>query len=355
MKHNQGFSLVEAILVVAVLAILASLSTPAITSFLQRQSEQLEANTMEQIAQALEDFAALNGRLPDDNATNNTFCGNPPNTWAHCLTSVTNLSVNQLTIDPWEHERQYVWWEDTAASFFGGSTVSIHYATVHSRGGDQTAEAAPNIAVEVDAPFIGYAPATAGGWWANNGNRTTNFRALEAAGDDFLIKYTNAEVVQAQYNLTLERLSRISDALSTYAASRFNEAIIAEEPDANKKTYFPPADGGNDAITNYGNVVRSEVLALGNGATISNLTDINSTTRRTEMIALMRLLGLPDSFCCNALERISSNQELEAAFYYYSNPRPRTGIATCGTRPNVNQSAPRYLPARITVEQYICR
>jgi hypothetical protein len=64
------------------------------------------------------------------------------------------------------------------------------------------------------------------------------------------------------------------------------------------------------------------------------------------MIDLMRILGLPDSHCCSAMEL--GVDDLPLPFYYYSNPRRKVG-AGCDVRGS-NPTLHIILPPRIVVD-----
>ena len=366
-----GFSMVETVIVVAILAILAGLATPAFIQFLDMKSAQDEANAMEEVHKALEVFATTYGFLPFDdgeaNTTNNAVCGTNAATiytWADCLAMVSNLSPDQIKFDAWGNERAYTMFRDTSASAsYIDATLNRHYAMVLSRGVDQSAEAQTGVGTQASGGFVEYRPATHNSWWNKYGNtasKITRYTSMDILGDDDMVRYSDADLKRQQYEMTLERINKIHDALKAYSAARYNLAISNNETNANKKTYYPRsrflATGGAEADSsgNYGNQVSSDSSLNFSGGMVENRIG-QDTARLTAMVNLMRLLGLPDSYCCNAMERMTNDPEQEMPLYYYANPRARTGTSSCATsRASVGDTSPLYLPAKVQVNSYPC-
>jgi|GEM_PF-1499917 len=348
--RHAGFSLVEVIIVVAVMAILATLTTPALIQFIQQRDEQTEQSVLLEIERALSLYAQSRNALPSDNAT-----ANPGNEdWATLLAPFTNLSERQLRTDAWDRDRAYI--SHAVTERFLDADIEISYITVHSGGINRDAEASSGIATgsTVDGA-ITFAGRNSSNWWKNQSNPVSAFGTVQAGGDDLLIKFTNYPNVIANYNLSLERLKNVSVALETYSKSKFTEALVfdnslpdgspSKDANINNRIYYPPSNtqAGTDSGL-YSPFVTSDMSSFSFSSS-RVYSRGNDTRRRDDMIQLMRLLGLPDSSCCNALERFdSSGDSLEVPFYYFSNPRPRTGTG-CGTRPGVGQSS---LPARLT-------
>ncbi|MFZ2619728.1 MAG: prepilin-type N-terminal cleavage/methylation domain-containing protein [Alphaproteobacteria bacterium] len=366
---QKGFSIAEVVMVVAVLAVLVGMIISPIQTFITKQKKQQEENQITEITKAIEVFADRYGALPDDNAANNGFCdadldASGQSTWYECLSAVSSLSGDQIRFDTWGNERRYVHYQSTGEILFG-TAVPMHYATIFGRGANMTAEAGTDIPTQVITGdvFREFKVATDTAWWANQASPETNFRNLNAVGDDDLIKYTDRGLKTEKYNETLNRLNKISEALATYANTKYLQAIIAVEANAAKKVFYPPArDTGSgataDSIANYG------TGAVSDGATyafsVSNRVENRGGTlaleqsRYDDMVKLMRLLGLPDSYCCNAMLRNTFDNDLERAFFYYSNPLVKVGGSCASSRAKVSDSAPRYLPARLTIAADTC-
>ncbi|MDD9912127.1 MAG: prepilin-type N-terminal cleavage/methylation domain-containing protein [Alphaproteobacteria bacterium] len=360
---NKGFSIVEITLVIAVMAVLAGMTAPAFIDFLNLQRVQSEENTLKEIKRAIEIFSEQYSRLPDDQAANNAFCNTPNNTWDECLATVSNLSAGQILTDTWGRPRSYVHMEDNTAVLMGNQ-VSVHYATVLSSGPDQAADNVAGIATAAAGTFIVFDDATDNDWWANQAtlvDSLNDFQALIPANDDLVIKHSDRPTKMKNYEIMLERLKNISEALETFARTKYNEAAILGEANVDKKIFYPPAErltGPADSLTSYGDQVRALLPAAQFGADRAVYNGATEATRRTEMINLMRVLGLPDSYCCNAMEKILIGGEwVERALYYYSNPRPvidPAGPVCPGVRAQVTDAAPLYMPLRITTRPYEC-
>ncbi len=370
--QHAGFSLVEVIVVVAVMAVLAGLSAPAFVNFLNLQREQQEAQEMLEIKEAMRAFVLRFNRLPDEDPLNNGFCNAGTNTWAECLASVSNLSADEIRTDTWDKPRVYVHYEDNSVVLLD-TTVDMHYATIFSRGVDNTAEAAANIPVELSSDNLNFAfrPSNHGDWWSNQSGPIDRFLNLTPAGDDMMVKFTDNNIKMERYETTLERMRSITNALQSYADARYNEMVVAGTPtntcyiggststeDIDEMRYFPKARHTSPADNAcYAANVYNEMTTYGfNANQVENQTS-QQQRRRDEMILLMRMLGLPDSTCCNALERVNIGSDwVEPGLFYYSNARLTLGGGGCsGSRPDGRTTGQTYfLPARVTSIAYPC-
>ncbi len=344
-KHG-GFSLVEVVMVLSVMAILMTVATPSILDFINLQREREEENVHREIQKAFEAYVRENGSLPG--AVSLTAE----------LSRVSNLSQGQLDTDQWGRPRVYVM--HTEQETFLDADVDINYVTVFTTGPDRIVDAG-TVGVAVDAnqePDV----LTDGDWWHNGVIPVDEYQNVGAAGDDQLTKFTDYQIKIEQYNTTLERMQNLARALDIYAQSRLIEqqinynqnqptppaapysvaAAAALDPKSPSiLMFYPPSDAPEAADAFYANAdgqnyyspnVLTDMGTYGfSGGRVDNGAD--DPTRRTEMILLMRLLGLPDSNCCSALHRGSDGEE--KAFFYFSNPRPRTGATACGTRPSL--------------------
>lgn len=371
-EYHSGFSLFEVIVVVAVMAVLASLGAPAFINFLDLQREQQEATEMQEIKEAMRTFVERFNRLPDEDATNNNFCNAGTNTWAECLASVSNLSADEIRTDTWDNPRIYVHHEDTSTVLFD-TTVDMHYATILSRGVDNSAEAETGISAVLSGDGINweFRPTSHGDWWKNQGNPIDSFINLTPGGDDQMVKHTDSNIKMERYEITLERMRDITAALQSYADARYNEMVVAGTPtntcfitgsastqDIDEMRYFPkarhttPSDNACYAANVYNEM---STYGFTNNRIENRATE--EQRRREEMISLMRMLGLPDSTCCNALERVQiGGNWVEPGLFYYSNPRLTLGGGGCsGSRPDGRTTGQTYfLPARVTANAYPC-
>lgn len=349
---SAGFTLAEMILVVAVMAILVSLSTPPILGFMRQRDIQQEQNRLNEIGKAMRLYLADNSILPADSST----------TWANDFARYTNLSAAEIANDTWGMPRKYIMYATTDT--FLGTDINVYYATLHSSGPDRVADGSastaggPVVANSGIAQVNGsFAVTTNLWWWKNrttNAARLTSFVDTQPALDDMMIRFTDYPDKIAKYKTSLERLERIAQALEGYSTTKYNEMVVfcmtsTCSPTAEKFIYYPRA-ASSGANTIYGSNTEADLTTYNSGNPINNST--THATRRTHMINLMRILGLPDEYCCNALEMIAGTKN-EMPFYYFSNPRPRGPSGACGTQPNPQSATPataRTLPARITVE-----
>jgi len=341
---NRGFTLVEMVITVAVLAILLAISFPSIYQFISNRDELREHTAQLEIRKAMEAYLADKGSLPSDT-------GN----WAEDLAGYTNLSADDIANDVWGNPRMYVEGEDSTRNI-QGTTVPVLYATVLSMGVNgeadktykegATVKNVDGVAFSSAAGKTIFGGATSHDWWSygTSAQVVDAFAALHAGGDDIFTRLTDYPQKLDAYNKTLDRLDRISKALETYGRNGYAETISANCGGAT-----PPAactDGTYDNRIYYPKAIAS--YSTGDSATYNNNTVIvdnrqSADTRRTQMKNLMRILGLPDEFCCSAISVDANGNPMP--FYYFSNPRPRNAGSGCGARPS---GTARKLPARLT-------
>jgi prepilin-type N-terminal cleavage/methylation domain-containing protein len=344
---RAGFTLAEMILVVAILSILLGVSTPAIYGFIKQRDIQSEENTLQELRRALQAHLADKNAMP------------PAVGWAEALAGYTNLSAVEMVSDTWGSPRSYIQFVDTSRKI-QGADVAINYATFLSAGPDRKASSIANM-----IPVIGdaFANHTNSGWWANQaGNQVAQFGKLASGGDDLMAKFTDYAEKLDRYKLTLQRMDRVASAVESIARVNYGSEVArcASYPrDSNglvigdptglcntagaieKIIYypigFPTNNTGWDISLHYYNTVAVASQArVNNGGT--------DPQRRADMVQLMRMLGLPDDFCCSALEMSTEDGKPEP-FFYFSNPRPRGISGGCGNRPGVNDQK---LPARLS-------
>lgn len=332
---RQGFTLAEMVIVIAVLAILVTISTPAIFEFMRQRDKQAEENVLMELRKALQAYIA------DKNALPGTA------TWATDLSGYTNLSLNEIRNDTWGVPRAFIAYQDNTRTI-QGTRVPVFYVTLHSAGPNRQAQAATGIAVNGTA----FAGATDAAWWANIASQqVTTFSALAAAGDDQLIRFTDYPEKLERYNLTIQRMDRITTALESYAKNGYANKVtacgnLAKDPTTGLTGDATCDNGMPERIVYY---PRSQAIA----AATDNAMYLNSTlyvdnaqseaNRRIAMQGLMRLLGLPDDFCCSAITLAADGQP--APMFYFSNPRPRNPGGGCAARPGLTDMK---LPARLT-------
>ncbi len=364
LRTNKGFTLIEMVITVAVMAILVSLSLPAIFEYLRQRDYQREEIALGEIRKALQAYLAQTGTLPVEDVSG-------ANAWYKQLAGYTSMAENEIANDVYGRMRTYVRYENTQRSMFG-NPVSVFYATVHSMGVNGKAEDSYKNASGSDITISGMSvsgnafDAANGGsstWWKKQSGATaqaiadnvvTSFSGLRPGGDDHLMRFTNYSEVLDRYNLTIQRLDTLTEALETYSRSRYAERVswcVANPANVNctdgvpEKTIYYPRAIPSAANTEVVSGSSRNVLYDDTTAVVNNSSAV--TSRRQDMEKLMDLLGLPRENCCSALTMGTDN--LPQPFFYFSNPRPRSTSGTCGNRPQVTAtSSDQRLPARVT-------
>lgn len=352
LKANRGFTMAEMVIVVAVLAILVTVSTPVIFQFMRQRDQQNEESAQQEIRKAIQAYLADKSALPDDTTD-----------WATALAGYTNLSRAQIATDGWRNPRTYIMYLDSTRNIMG-TPVPIYYVTVFSSGVNGKAEnkivvnGTTTTVSGVAITGTAFAGSTNSGWWARNGDRVANFSTVQPGGDDQMMRFTDYPEKLDRYNLTTQRLDRLSQAIETFARSGYAERVAAcGDPsltkDANGNitdpTWGPLCNNGAPEVTVY--YPKATAIEGGTDSAVykTNTVIVNNNqgdaARRTDMQKLVRMLGLPDEFCCSALENGSDSKA--KPFYYFSNPRPRGTSGSCTTRPG---AADNKLPARLTTQ-----
>lgn len=337
-EARAGFSILEMILVLGVMAILVAVTSPALFDMINRSDTQNERNAQQEIVRAIEAYQEAHHKLP------------AMSTWVDDLRPYTSLGVtasnNEIENDVWGHKRAYI--VHATPRTLQGQNMMMSYISIHSKGSDQVAEASAGIAITGKE----FAPITDAAWWANNANPETVFAALKAKGDDVMTTLTDYEKKMKAMHTTATRMERVIGALEARSKARFAEELGFCEDTANAadarctsemtkimKIYIPRALPSQEANTDdpatYATLTNGPTQMVNNAETDAN--------RRTQIETLMVYLGLPKDFCCSALDMSSDNKPMP--FYYFSNPRPRLPNGTCGNRPDAN--TPK-LPARLT-------
>jgi prepilin-type N-terminal cleavage/methylation domain-containing protein len=364
-RGRAGFTLAEMILVVSILTILLAVSTPSLFGFIQQRDIQQEENVLQDLRRALQAYIADKNALPrlDDPAT-------PAVEWAEDLAGYTNLSVVQIARDQWDNPRSFIRYVDTSRNIQGAS-VSVNYATIMSAGPDRQVEAITNR-IPVQSTSMGpvFAAPADTGWWANQSTPTNlqasiaAFGSLATAGDDLMVKFTDYPEKLDLYNLTLQRMDRLANALESIARVRYGEMVgycaglprntngltgntSCDTPgEIERIVYYPigvPSNtsGWDETFHTY-HFIYTGASAPPTADQVRVRNAQGDTVRRGDMVKLVRMLGLPDDFCCSALERGTDSEP--KPFFYFSNPRPRGVSGGCGTRPGLSDQK---LPARL--------
>lgn len=375
---SQGFTVAEMILVVSIMAILITITAGPVVELIRQRDVQQERNIQIELQKALQSYVESQKQLPVDAVGAVTS----PSNWFNALARYTNLSPNQIRFDVWGNERRYI--RNVSAETMLGTTVPVYYATIISAGANNKAESGTNVPATATGAF-GYSAAAGGsiggyqaynnaGWWRNKGNFVQAFSDSDEDGDDIMMRFTDYPSKVEKYNLTLERLNRIAEALETFNKANYAEAIKLANTRSDGKVkdakevyrlpenliYYPmgyssQAGASTPAKDNWANYFYNSSKAMSDAKNKSVATDgsvyngTGNVTRWDDMVALMRALGLPDSDCCSALDSfMDGTVRKEMPFYYSGNPRPRDASNHCGARPKA-YAGESTLPARVSI------
>ncbi|MDD9912126.1 MAG: hypothetical protein OXR68_03750 [Alphaproteobacteria bacterium] len=362
--RNAGITMVETIILVAVIGILMGMTTPTVNRYIDRRQAELEQTDMLEIQNAMTEFAKVYNRLPDINPISNAYCNTPNNTWNECLALFSVLSAEQIATDVWDRPRTYLNLRGTETLSILPEGLEIHYATVHSSGVNQVAEnldEQKNILAGIALNGNDFAVPTNNNWWINGGtvpNSINIFEGVRAGGDDQLIKFSDLAIKLEKFKETRLRLRQIATALTAYASSKKQQQTVLNNPDRDRLVYFPrglEVQQSQTQLTSIDPTVTADVQIYNSGNSFienQDSTVIERQTRLTSMVALMRLLGLPDEYCCDALVKdgtINGDFTQERPFFYYMNPRDRRA-GVCLPRPD----EPPFLPARVSRNPSVC-
>jgi type II secretory pathway pseudopilin PulG len=347
LKNNKGFTLVDVIIAGAMIAILIVMTFPLMSDFLMLKNEKEEEEVQEEILRTLHVMAEQEFRIPVTDSIVD-------------FASETQLYGNYLSDDiiedPFRQNRHYR--GVVGQEVFRDATFDVHYAVLYSTGTDGCwGEGLSCVSSTISTNITGMLG-------TNPANFDTQFRNIEAPEGDFLIKFTDRDYQMARYEKTSKRLERLIEALTEYGELKRYEGIAdGISPTA---IFFPPSEGPiSDTLMAGLSPNATDIQAelddlIGVGVTDIIYNEDSSVNdkeeRRLSMIALVRTLGLPDEYCCNAMRTFidGGGDTQEEAFFYYSNPLARIDpfIPTCG--PAASTIADRKLPPRITVDEDPC-
>ncbi len=361
--HHAGMTLVETILMVIVFSILVTMISSPFNKFIDNYRQRVEQKDMLEIQDAMLSFAKLYNRLPSNVVADNTYCDNGGNTWNECLAVFCSLSSQDILNSVWGDERSYVHYVNSEDVL--GMTMDIHYATLVSAGVDRNAEA---VSTGVSGKGIAvtngvYDSYNNNNWWTKGANHIQTFQEIQPGGDDHLLKFTDLMLKVEKYKQTQMRLENIGSALASYTNSHRQQQLMAENDDAERIIYYPKtaeavsttdsakfATSAVDDITAASGAAALTFIANSYGNPVNDVQHVNYKARLTGMVTLMRILGLPDSYCCNAtMLDVDGTNTQERPFFYYANPIEKNNF-TCGDRP---QDIP-FNPARIMAESSSC-
>ena len=363
---NAGFTLVETLILVAVLAIVVGMAVEPFNEFIDNHRTRLEQADMLEVQTALERLYEEYNRLPSEDPDDNDFCGRNEVEWYDCLAQFSFLSGENIQMDTWGRERRYIMYSTQME--YMGELLPVFYATVHSRGVDLQAEAVAGTATEDGGGSRDiFSDEAAADWWKNqltDAARITAFEELQPGGDDLQLRYSTTLKTLEKYNNTQERLEQIGIALAAYSEGKRQRQVVIGNPDADRLVYYPPSQETADPTNaaNFGPTVMGDIdnTRIANGGwgagdpiANQNATQALKQLRLASMVTLMRILGLPDEYCCSDLvkdETINGDYRQGRPFYYYANPRLDSAGGACQAR---RQAVP-FVPARVTAEPTVC-
>ena len=339
----KGFTLIETILLVSVISVMMVLAFPNIIATFKFQKTFDEKLKMDMIREGLEKYVDTYMKLPDEGSD-----------WAKDISPYTPMSINDIKLDSWNHPRVYR--KGILPQDIAGNDYDIGYAIVLSYGEDGCLGVAASCNPSVPNPAL--AETTFDTDPADF--KFEMYENIEADASDFLIKFTTYPQQVEAFHETNRRIQRLTKALSDFSTEVYSEAMTVAidsgapdfdgQPSLRDWNFYPPSGATGDSVSDYHPLIKNgtTVALLGNSLDGGSTSD---SSRYTYMIRLMRMLGLPDDHCCNAMERFTFNGvSVEKPFYYYSNPKPRNG-SICGSRPGLGNLKQ---PARISVDSDSC-
>ncbi len=128
MRHERGYTLVELMIVVAILAILAGIAIPTYNGYVSQSRISSARANVEPLRLALEDYWLNNGQFVAD-GTNANWVWNP-------LTGVRTLQTGPLNWTPDPNDSNNYIYDVTVANVSGVNTYNI--TVTHIDGGSVT-------------------------------------------------------------------------------------------------------------------------------------------------------------------------------------------------------------------------
>jgi len=287
MKKLSGFTLVEVIVVVAVLAVVLTIATPDLNRLFAKQDEMTESLRLKKIYAALEIYSKQKNTLPAEA------------TWVDDLVQYSELSRSQIENDVWGNPRDYKLSKGTME--FLETDYEVNYAVVHSAGYDGSFNSKSTPANKND--FINFDPSK-----DSSGNRI----------DNQAIKYTDQSEKIELLEITLDRMEKLSIALAKYARVKQINGIKLTPSTSDKYIYFPKDGSGNKGVYFDTDIDKED----GSGKVDSKDAVEVLGGNANEATELAKILGLPEYYGENAL---TGNP-----LWYISNPSDNAGSICVG-------------------------
>ncbi|MCP4355837.1 MAG: prepilin-type N-terminal cleavage/methylation domain-containing protein [Proteobacteria bacterium] len=318
MKKQNGFTLVEVIVVVAVLAAVVTIAMPDMNRLFYRQQEMTEAMRLKLIKKSLESYAKINRRLPANTST----------AWYEDLTGFSELSELQIQKDVWGVDREYAVFVNN--NQYLGADYNTYFAVVRSLGRDKVS----NSSSPMPTNYAGFATFNLGTSTAENGGI-----------NDLAIKVTDQANKMDLLETTLNRMERLSAALTRYSRVKQISGIADIPRLSDQYIYFPKDGRTGDSGKYYEGTIAGGSFE-GNDVAVSTDEGIASITGgavgggANEAALLATFLGLPSEYGKDALT--------DQTMWYISNPGPDSSCV--GSR----SEAPFYPPVILIDDSNPC-
>ncbi len=304
MKNLKGFTLAEVMLTLGILAMVLTMALPDIAKLFADQKSKIDELQIDDITRAMTAYAKSEKMLPAAKDTDPNWIEGKD--WADELAKFSKLSAEEMRTDAWGNPRIYEMYVDSGEGYRQGS-IDVYYATVLSVGEKDDNESY----VEGEGT-----PSEPKRTWSDLDE--TAYANYRPAGDDLVARFSDFELKTELYELRVERLQNIIEALEVYATDKFNDADAAAQADCaaggscdglEARIYYPRS--GDSDVADVSNIYDAAVL--------SDMTAIIGKQLlvpgdELDMKGLVRLLNLPETY---AMDPIT-----EEAFYFYSNPKP---------------------------------
>lgn len=293
MINNKGFTLVEVIVVVAVLAAVITMATPDINRLFSKQEEITEISRLKELRRAMEAYSKDRyQRLKDHKGIVKDLSAVPADLpdsddWVKELSHYTDLTESQIETNVWGVKRYYkVEHEDR--SYLGGK-FRVFYGIISSVRKTRKSEA--------DLGFQEARDMTERDSYENF-NWTNSFAEnrdnIESTGIEMLaVKYTDLSNKIKLLETTLSRMDKLSLALAKYARV-MQISGFKNEPDLSDSYIYFPNDGSNA------------------GSNHLYYKDVKEIANPHEATSLAEMLGLPKEYGEDALTG--------STMWYISNP-----------------------------------
>lgn len=157
-NKTRGFTIVELLIVIVVIAILASITIVAFNGVQARARDSVRMQKLKEIATALERYYNDNGDYPhiQDGSGNESTCGSQTENWGHCDRNkqLADALAPYMTIDPTSlssaTQGSYIYYYNSMAAYgwqYYGISVNLEGSGGANDGGFMSGayELGPNV------------------------------------------------------------------------------------------------------------------------------------------------------------------------------------------------------------------